>query len=499
MWWLLFVPYLLVGVILVYSYVQWTRRKMYAMLATMSSPKALPVIGHAHKFYNSTPEALADTLKYFGSFPSPVCIHMGPLPHVGVFDPESLQVILNSPHCLQKSLQYSFLGISSSIFSSPSDIWKIQRKAFNPAFGPAVLASFVPTFNKKCSLLMGILQQYEGKPEKDFSRDLVKCALDEICETTFGCEFNMQLSSEGDYALDMSEGFVDMVAERCFTIWKYPDFIYRWTKSYRDQVKYVDAFYDTIMGKVERREGIEKIMNDLSNAETSEKSQNFLYCLSKYLSLQGPTSRDDILAHFGLNIVAGLETKARTISSTLFMLAMHPDIQERCYQEIVSVCPAENQFISTEDVGKLTYLEMVIKETMRLFPAAALMARVATSDIKISGNKTIPENTTIIIGTYQIHRDPKIWGPKADQFDPDNFLPENVADRHPYSFIPFSAGPRNCIGLRYAWLSMKILIAYILRRYRLSTSVKYDELRVAYGIFLSIVNGNPMKIERRVV
>nr|XP_019543093.2 probable cytochrome P450 313a1 [Aedes albopictus] len=493
------VSFLLAGVVLLYSYVQWTRRKMYAMLATMSGPKTLPVLGHAHKFYNVTPEGLADTLRYFGSFPSPVCIHMGPLPHVGVFDPESLQVILNSPHCLQKAHQYTFFWINNTVFTAPVHMWKGQRKALNPSFGPSILGSFVPIFNNKCIVLMNILQQHVGKPERDFTRDIMKCTLDQIYETAFECEFNMQQSPDGDKSMDLFESFMALLAERLFTIWMYPDFIYRWTKTYRDQKKCLSAYYNTVVAKIERHVDMDKRINATSNVSNSDKPPNYIDCLSKYLRSQGPTPREDILAHLCLMVFAGNETTAKTVNAALLLLAMHPEIQERCYKEIVSVCPGENEHISAEDAAKLTYLEMVIKESMRLFPVAAIMARVTSSDVKINDHQTIPKDTRIIIGTFQIHRDPKIWGPNADQFDPDHFLPENVAGRHPYSFIPFSGGPRNCMGIRYAWLSMKILLAFVLRQYRLSTSVKYDELRVAYGVLLSISNGCPLTIEKRAV
>nr|XP_029732559.1 probable cytochrome P450 313a4 isoform X1 [Aedes albopictus] len=521
MWWLLLVPYLMAGVVVVYSYVQWTRRKMYAMLATMSGPKTLPVIGHAHEFYNVTPgefrnhqdlncsrtyaqislhtEGLADTLRYFGSFPSPVCIHMGPLPHVGVFDPESVQAVLNSQHCLQKSHQYSFLWIPHTIIASPVHMWKGQRKAMNPSFGPANLGSYVPIFNNKCVLLMDILQQHVGKPERDFTRDIMKCTLDQIYETAYECEFNMQLSPDGDKSMDLFENFMALVAERFFTVWKYPDFIYSWTKAYRDQKKYITTYFDTVLEKIERHVDMASKIKDMGDASSSGKRQNYVNCLAKYLRSQGPIPREELLAHLGLMVFAGNETTAKTINAALLLLAIHPEIQERCYQEITSVCPGENEYISAEDAAKLTYLEMVIKESMRLFPVAAILARFATDDVKINDHQTIPKNTRIIIGTYQIHRDPKIWGPNADQFDPDHFLPENVAGRHPYSFIPFSGGPRNCMGIRYAWLSMKILIAFVLRQYRLSTTVKYDELKVAYGVLLSISNGCPMTIEKRAV
>ncbi|XP_062557031.1 cytochrome P450 4c3-like [Armigeres subalbatus] len=497
MWLPLLIPYFCVGVVLVYSCVQWTRRKMYATLASMSGPKPLPVIGNAHKFYNVTAEALADTLRYFGSFPSPVCIHMGPLPHVAIFDPESAQVVLNSQHCLQKTHQYSFFWIPRTLLCAPANVWKVQRKVLNPSFGPAILGSFVPILNEKCITLINLLEQHVGKPQRDFSRDILKCTLDQIYETAFDCKFNMQLSSDGDKSMDLFEGFMELVAARFFTVWKYPDCVYQWTKAYRDQRKYITTYYQTVLEKILKHLDFVNSITKLDKNEDTEKPQNYVNNLLKYLRMQESTSKEEIYSHFGLMVFAGNETTAKTISFILLMLAIHQDVQERCYQEIAGVCPEIDQYISAEHAANLTYLEMACKETMRLFPVAPILGRIATEDVKLNDCHTIPANARIIIGTHQMHRDPKIWGTNADRFDPDNFLPENVAKRHPYSYIPFSGGPRNCLGVRYAWLSMKILIAYVLRNYRLSTSLEYDQVRISYGVMLNIKNGCQLTIEKR--
>lgn len=96
-----------------------------------------------------------------------------------------------------------------------------------------------------------------------------------------------------------------------------------------------------------------------------------------------------------------------------------------------------------------------------------------------------------------MHKDPKYWGEKANDFYPEHFLPENFSKMHPYTFLAFSGGPRNCSGIRYAWYVAKIMLTQLLRRYRFTTDLKYENIRTKVSIILKIANENPIRIERR--
>lgn len=121
------------------------------------------------------------------------------------------------------------------------------------------------------------------------------------------------------------------------------------------------------------------------------------------------------------------------------MLAMHQDIQEKAFDEVQQVMRQSNGDITDCELHKMQYLEMVIKETMRLFPVLPIHARMATDDIKLE-NYTIPRGANIVISVFNAHRNPNNWGSDADKFIPERFLPDNFAKVHPYAFIPFSRG-----------------------------------------------------------
>lgn len=154
------------------------------------------------------------------------------------------------------------------------------------------------------------------------------------------------------------------------------------------------------------------------------------------------------------------------ISYAILMLAMHPEYQERVFEEVKLIFPDKttDNFVNYDDLNNLEFTERVIKETMRLFPAVPVMARNATSAFDLSKLQylvallpfqpswviihfhyrpppadgiRIPAGSAIVVGTISIHRDEKLWGPNAKKFDPDHFLLDNWEQKHPYSFIPF--------------------------------------------------------------
>ncbi|KAF2894690.1 hypothetical protein ILUMI_11483 [Ignelater luminosus] len=132
--------------------------------------------------------------------------------------------------------------------------------------------------------------------------------------------------------------------------------------------------------------------------------------------------------------------------------------------ELDEIFGESNRPVSFEDIQSLRYMEQVIQETWRLFPPIPMIAKKPTTDIQLE-NCVLPEGSTIAIIIMAMHRNPTQF-PNPDVFNPDNFLPERIKARHPYSFIPFSAGSRTCIGAKYAMLLVKVMLATLLRSYR---------------------------------
>ncbi|XP_033222170.1 cytochrome P450 4V2-like isoform X2 [Belonocnema kinseyi] len=136
-----------------------------------------------------------------------------------------------------------------------------------------------------------------------------------------------------------------------------------------------------------------------------------------------------------------------------------------------------------KEIAELKYLDRVIKETLRINPSVPGLGRVLTEEIELGSKITMHVFTT--------HRDPEFW-PDPSKFDPDRFLPENSKGRHPYAYVPFSAGPRNCIGQKFAMVELKIVLAEILRKWRVKSARTQAETKMQSTFVLRPHGGNPI-------
>ena len=164
-------------------------------------------------------------------------------------------------------------------------------------------------------------------------------------------------------------------------------------------------------------------------------------------------------------MLAGYETTSTALSYITYALAAHPDEQKKLQNHIDEhFQPTPQQmFPSYDSLADLEYLDMFIRETLRIYPIAPIVLnRQSTEPFHIDGIGTIPAGTRIAADIYQLHFDPELWGP----VDPKEFYPERFATkRHPMAWIPFGAGPRNCVGMRFALMEMKMALVCLLSRY----------------------------------
>lgn len=210
----------------------------------------------------------------------------------------------------------------------------------------------------------------------------------------------------------------------------------------------------------------------------------------------GRFSDEEIHDHIYTFVAAGYETTALQTAFTLLLLAIHKDVQEKVYQEILEAFPNDEMEINREKLESLNYLEVVIKESMRLLPPVPIIGRETIEDFELN-ELIVPKGVTLLINFFNLHRRKDIWGPDAENFNPERFLPENDKKRHSHSFLPFSNGSRDCIGKYYAMLSIMTILVKFVKNYRITTDLKYEELKFKADITLKVCQNLMVKIEKR--
>jgi cytochrome P450 family 4 len=240
-------------------------------------------------------------------------------------------------------------------------------------------------------------------------------------------------------------------------------------------------------------------LDDIDENDIGEKRRLAFLDLMIETSHYNPNqlSSDEIKQQVDTIMFEGHDTTAAGSSFTLCMLGIHQEIQEKVWEEQHSIFGDSDRDATFADTVEMKYLERVILETLRMYPPVPIIARKVNQDVKLaSKNYTIPAGTTVIIGIFKLHRDPKTFE-NPETFDPDNFLPEKAASRHYYSYIPFSAGPRSCVGRKYAMLKLKILLSTIIRNFKVKSNCGEKDFQLMGDIILKRADGFRIVLEPR--
>lgn len=260
-----------------------------------------------------------------------------------------------------------------------------------------------------------------------------------------------------------------------------------------------------------RDEGIQESIEEEQQEEDNDQSlRDPLDLISIYghdfkdeeaeSQLRGKTiSFDEVKAQGILFFMAGFAGTASLLANISFLLAKHPKEQERLIQEIDAYSTQEFNF---DIVQNCKYLDAVVWESLRLYPPVARVERECTTDYKLGKSGiTVPAGMTVSIPIYAIHRDPLNFE------DPENFVPERFLScgdgesaglRHPWCFLPFGGGPRNCLGIRQAVLEAKLCIAHFLKRYRFHADPGLELEHVSDQVLVS-PKKVPLRLEKRKV
>ncbi|XP_054157520.1 cytochrome P450 3A24-like [Oppia nitens] len=218
---------------------------------------------------------------------------------------------------------------------------------------------------------------------------------------------------------------------------------------------------------------LESIENsDINNDKENEDINENLIDREKYRELKSTEkfekylTNDEFIAQCVLFFIAGYEGNATTLSMVTYLLAKYPECQQKLYEEVDHYFKHHNQTDVDYDVlHSLKYLNAIIDETLRLYPIALFLEREANDDYKLGETGiTIKKGGIVHIPTFAIHRDPENFT-DPEVFKPERFMASNV-EHHPYAYLPFGAGPRNCIGMRLAQMVIKLALVSAVHKYK---------------------------------
>uniref|UniRef100_A0A6Q2X5D0 unspecific monooxygenase n=1 Tax=Esox lucius TaxID=8010 RepID=A0A6Q2X5D0_ESOLU len=202
-------------------------------------------------------------------------------------------------------------------------------------------------------------------------------------------------------------------------------------------------------------------------------------------------SDHEILSQAMIFIFAGYETTSSTLSFLAYNLATNPHVMTKLQEEIDTVFPNKAP-IQYEALMQMEYLDSVLNESLRLYPIAPRLERVAKKTVEINGI-IIPKDCVVLVPTWTLHRDPEIWS-DPEEFKPERFSKENKESIDPYSYMPFGAGPRNCIGMRFALIMIKLAMVEILQSYTF-TACEETQIPLEMDIQGLLMPKQPIKLK----
>uniref|UniRef100_A0A1E1WU74 Cytochrome P450 n=1 Tax=Pectinophora gossypiella TaxID=13191 RepID=A0A1E1WU74_PECGO len=428
-----------------------------------------------------------------------ICDWIGPSLYLMVSDAEVAALFLKTS--LEKDDLFrkvaTFL-IGDGIFSARVPEWRTRRKILNPTFNTKNLNKFVHIFSKQSQIMVQQLRCKANAQPFSVWRYIAANNMYSVCETVMGVQLEAQERSEHPFLTAFAEAF-HLSAVRMFRPWLYSEFVYKLFPTYKIHKNAKRAMYEFISGVIQsKRIQIQEEMNKTNHAG-EQPMKTFLEMLIESSQEEGGYTNEELSDETMALMLASTDTSANAAAFTLIMLSRHPEIQQKVFDELMEVFGDAKGPVVPEDLPRLKYLDIVLKETLRLFPPATLIMRKVTEDVTLPSGVTVPTGCGVMINIWGVHRNPTYWGEDAEEFRPERFL--DTPFKHPTQYMPFSVGPRNCPGHQYAMMSMKTFLAMTLREYRVLPPTPPDEfnryppLRLTFELLMKDADGFKICLE----
>ena len=370
-----------------------------------------------------------------------------------------------------RALQRSKIILGEGLLTSEGELHKRQRRLAQPAFHHARIGRYAEVMIERA---VRTRERWRDGETLDMHHEMMRLTLSIVAKTLFDAEVDSEAGEIGGALTDLMQMFPLLLNPFAEILRRLP---LPQTRRFQKSIRRLDQ---TIYSIIEERRASGEDRGDLLSmlllAQDEEGDGG---------GMTDQQVRDETMTLF----LAGHETTANALAWTWFLLAQHPEVEREMRRELDEVLGG--RVPTPADYSRLPYTEMVLAESMRLYPPAYAMGRLAIEDVEIAGT-LVPRKAIAIVSQAVTHRDPR-WWPDPGHFTPHRFAPPGGAPPRPkFAYFPFGGGPRVCIGEGFAWMEGVLLLATIAQKWRmtlLSTDVQRQAL-----ITLRPKGGIPMKI-----
>ncbi|CAH0592588.1 unnamed protein product [Chrysodeixis includens] len=469
------------------------------MIRKIPGPKDSFILGNGPALMLSPVEIINLGRKLAKESPGIYRMWVFPLGAVNIYTPDDIELIVSGMKYHEKSGIYNLLApwLREGLLLSKGAKWQERRKILTPAFHFNILRQFSEIIEENGKRLVKRLKSEAGRP-LDLVPLISEYTLNIICETAMGTQLNDGSASTKSYK-DAIYGLGNIFYQRFINVFLFLDFTFQFSQLSKVHDKYLDLVHGFTKSVIkERKEYIDKYGVKVDESADAN-DDSFVYKKKKktaMLDLLISAQKENLIDEVGLQeevdtfMFEGHDTTATGLTFCFMILANHKEVQDKIVAELNEIFGDSDRPVDMDDLPKMKYLERAIKESLRLYPPVPFISRSLNNKVTLS-NYEVPAGTFCHIHIYDLHRRPELFK-NPDQFDPDRFLPENSVGRHPYAYIPFSAGPRNCIGQKFAMMEMKLAVAEVLREFELQPVTRPEDIEITADMVLR--NKGPVEV-----
>ncbi|XP_039886257.1 cytochrome P450 4B1-like [Simochromis diagramma] len=422
-------------------------------------------------------------------------IWFGPfLSIINIQHPDYAKTILTSSEP-KDDFVYRFIEgwIGNGLLVSEGQKWFRHRRLLTPGFHYDVLKPYVKLMSESAETMLDKWESYASTNEPfELFKHMSLMTLDSIMKCAFSCYSNCQTEGGTNAYIKAVYDLSFLIDLRLRMFPYHSDLIFHLSPHgfrYRKARQVTLSHTEEVIRKRQEALKEEKELGQIQAKRYLDFLDILLFARDE--NQQG-LSDEDMRAEVDTFMFEGHDTTASGLSFILYCLACNPEHQKICRKEIMEALH-DKETMEWEDLSKIPYTTMCIKEALRLYPPVPGISRKITKTVTFCDGRTVPAGSVVGISVYGIHRNASVWE-NPNVFDPLRFLPENIAKRSPHAFVPFSAGPRNCIGQTFAMNEMKVVTALTLKRYQLIAEPTMKP-KIIPRLVLRSLNGIHIKIK----